>query len=86
MKRRSEDTFKIEGVMSQRKVSLRMRILELVFLAVATVGAVLPVGARAQTEAPLYNCSAIDGNTSSIRYPGILAQGADGNLYTTMQG
>jgi hypothetical protein len=72
--------------MSQRKVSLRMRILELVFLAVATVAPVLPVGARAQTEAPLYNYPAIYGNTSSIGYPGILAQGTDGNLYTTMQG
>ena len=63
-----------------------MRILELVFLAVATVAPVLMVGARAQTEAPLYNYSAIYGNTSSIGYPGILAQGTDGNLYTTMQG
>ena len=72
--------------MSQRKVSLRMRILELVFLAVATVAPVLPVGARAQTEAPLDNYSAIYGDTSSIGYPGILALGADGNLSTTMQG
>jgi hypothetical protein len=87
MKQRSEDNFKIEGSQEPAQSLLRMRILKLVFLAVATVAPVLfPVGARSQTEAPLYHYPAIYGNTSSIGYPRILAQVTDGNLSTTMQG
>lgn len=45
--------------MSQRKNALRIGTLKTVFLAVPIVAAILPVGATAQTETPLYNYPAI---------------------------
>lgn len=85
MKQRSEDNFKMEGIHEPAQSLFTDADPGISIFAVATVAPV-PVGARAQTEAPLSNYPAIYGNTSSIGYPGILAQGTDGNLYTTMQG
>lgn len=86
MKQRSEDNFKMEGIHEPAQSLFTDADPGISISWVATVAPVLPVGARAQTEAPLYNYPAIYGNTRSIGYPGILAQGTDGNLYTTMQG
>jgi uncharacterized protein involved in cysteine biosynthesis len=56
---RFEHNFRREEVMSQRKNALRIGTLKTVFLAVPIVAAILPVGATAQTETPLYNYPAI---------------------------
>ena len=86
MKRRSEDNFKMERSQEPAQSLFTDADPGISISRGRNCRTSSPVGARAQTEAPLYHYPAIYGNTSSIGYPRILAQVTDGNLSTTMQG